>query len=161
MPFGNSDRCTRLGAIAVENPIRRPEKRSAGGLSVITVGPQLRDATAPLRHPTGISAPPDYFSVCRSPGLLQGFLANRSKPVSAAPRRFPNGGPHRRDETCCAGEQLRAAGRERQSGNGRESARNPGRSRTCRATDKPRQRAFPRPSRCSLGSTLRPASGRL
>ena len=54
------------------------------------------------------------------------------------------------------GEQLRAAGRRRQSGNGRESARNRRRSRTCGAADQPRQRPFPRPSRCSRGRAVPP-----
>src|SRR5262245_2330270 len=69
------------GPFAVENPIRRPEKHPAGGLSVITVGPQLRDAIAPLRHPTGTSAPPECFSVLRPRGLLQGFLRERPRAV--------------------------------------------------------------------------------
>src|SRR5438093_10592535 len=82
MPFGNSPSSGRLGAFAVENPIRRPEKPPSGDVSVMTVGPQLRDATAPLRHPTGISAPPGRFSVSRSPGLLQGFLRESPRAVA-------------------------------------------------------------------------------
>ena len=77
------------GPFAIENPIRGPEKWPCGGWSVITVGPQLRDATAPLRHPTGISAPPGHFSVCRSHGPLQGFLRERARAVSRARREFP------------------------------------------------------------------------
>ena len=93
MPFGNSLTVHTSRPFAVENPIRRPEKRPAGGLSVITVGPQLRDATAPLRHPTGISAPPGCFSVCRLHGLLQGFLRERARAVLMAGREFPRGRP--------------------------------------------------------------------
>ena len=93
MPFGNSSIGARLGTIRAENPIRRPEKQPSGGLSVTSVGPQLRDAITPLRHPTRISAPPGGFSVCRAHGLLQGFLRERARAVSVAGREFPCGRP--------------------------------------------------------------------
>ena len=79
------------GPFAVENPIRRPEKRPCGGVSAISTGPQLRDAIAPLRHPVRISAPPGRFSVCRPHGLLQGFLRERPRAIPVALREFRHG----------------------------------------------------------------------
>jgi hypothetical protein len=61
---------------------------------------------------------------------------------------------HAERKRAAKGEQLRTAGRKRQLGNGSESARNPGSSWSCRATDKPRQLPFPRPSGSSPCSML-------
>ena len=40
MPFGNSEPAADR-AISLRKPLRRPEKRPCGGLSVITVGPHF------------------------------------------------------------------------------------------------------------------------
>ena len=77
MPFGNSDPPAAARAISLGKPLRRPEKRPYGGWS-----------GAPLRHPTGISAPSERFSVYRSSGLLRRFSSQNS-PIccfSAKPR---------------------------------------------------------------------------
>ena len=67
----------------------------------MSTGPQLRDATAPLRHPVRISAPPGRFSVCRPLGLLQGFLRERSQAFHSAVANFQNGAHYGGTDTCC------------------------------------------------------------
>jgi hypothetical protein len=119
------------GPFAVENPIRRPEKRPAGGWSVISTGPS--SAMRPHRFvtPCGLRRLRDVFpSVARS-ACSRVFFANGPEPCRLPCANFRSGSPALAGRRHAAkGERLRAAGRARQSGNGGESARNRRRSRT-------------------------------
>ena len=97
MPLGNSPSHVRRGAIRGRKPNPQAGKTSLRRLVGRGAGPQLRDAIAPLRHPTRISAPPGRFSVCRSPGLLQGFRREWSRAMA----RWSNGVIASGPETCC------------------------------------------------------------
>src|SRR5262245_19800601 len=79
----------RSRPFAVENPIRSPEKRPSGGLSVITVGRYSALRSSRFVAPRRFLAPPGRFSVCRSPGLLQGFLRERARAIAVVVREFP------------------------------------------------------------------------
>jgi len=54
------------GLLAVENPIRRPEKPPSGGLSVITVGRYSAMRLTRFVAPRGLLAPLGCFSIFAS-----------------------------------------------------------------------------------------------
>jgi hypothetical protein len=150
MPLGNSPTSAWLGPIRGRKPNPQAGKTSRRRLVGVDRGAPAPRCDRTASSPHGDFGASGTFFRLSTARPAPGFSSR------TGPNRFGGGarisrvtaGPAGRRHAA-KGERLRAAGRARQSGNGSESAGNPGRSRTCRATDKPRQLPFPRPSRCS------------
>ena len=122
MSLRNSPNVEGAGPFAAENPIRRPEKHPAGGLSVITVGRYSAMRSIRSVAPRRFLAPPGCFSVYRLRGLLLGFSSRAGPSPCHDLREFPRHRRRKRDGTLLR-KANHSSGRSRASDGKRQRER--------------------------------------